>query len=255
MKKIININRNYMQHAVKSIIRGEDVDTVFRIWGDKGGIWISNNYACRNGFIAVRVRADGDHRGYAGTITASQCIDIGCNLYAGKKIVLHSGTSWLPNVEPVNTGGIVLRNHLCANIRQIFWEILHGLGENTEVAIAPWGILANNGKAKYISPLHLPFSFEPYYLPWPCWQLLADKRRIEAKVSQWIMPNKNDGRWAIVADDFVLSAQLHTILPIELRNFPFRWVAPCRDCGHKLKHQTTNDGIFVSQGTYGQFQV
>lgn len=255
MKKIININRNYMQHAVKSIIRGEDVDTVFRIWGDKGGIWISNNYACRNGFIAVRVRADGDHRGYAGTITASQCIDIGCNLYAGKKIVLHSGTSWLPNVEPVNTGGIVLRNHLCANIRQIFWEILHGLGENTEVAIAPWGILANNGKAKYISPLHLPFSFEPYYLPWPCWKILADKRRIAARVSQWIMPQKDDGRWAVVADDFVLSAQLHLVLPMELWNFPSRMVTPRQYCGNKLQHCTTSDGVFISQGTYGQFQV
>ena len=254
MKKIININRNYMQHAVKSIVQNESPDTVFGIWGDKGGIWISKNYDCRGGFLAVRVRADGDHRGYTGMITASQCVDIGGD-FSDKKITLHRGSSWLPTVEPVETGGIVLRNHLCADIRQIFWEILHGLGKNTEVAIAPWGILANNGKAKYISPLYLPHSFEPYYLPWPCWQLLADKRRIEAKVSQWIMPEKDDGKWAIVADDFVLSAQLHTVFPMELRNFPLRIVAPCRYCGHKFKHRTTSDGIFVSQGTYGQFQV
>ena len=94
MQKIINVNRNYMQHAVKSIVRGEAIDSVFRIWGDNGGIWISKNYACSNGFVAVRVRADGDHRGYSGTITAGQCVNIGCNLYAGKKsycIVVHRG--------------------------------------------------------------------------------------------------------------------------------------------------------------------
>lgn len=155
----------------------------------------------------------------------------------------------------METGGIVLRNHLCADIRQIFWEILHGFWEKTEVVIAPWGILANNGKVKYISPLHLPLSFEPYYLPWLCWQLLADKCRVEAKVSQWIMPEKDDGRWAIVADDFILSAKLHTVSAIELRNFPLRMIAPCRYCSHKLKHRTTSDEIFVSQGTFGQFQV
>ena len=255
MKKIININRNYMVHAWESIAKNANQDTEFRIWGDLGGIWISDSYPCSESFLAVRVRADGDHRGYTGHITAGQCGNIIQGYHRDKQICLQRGTNWLPTVEPQDTGGTVWRNFLCNSIRKVFWEILQGLGSNTEVAIAPWGILATNGKMKYIHPLFLPHTFEPFYLPWPCWTLLADKYRIEKSVFQWIMPEREEGRWAIVADDFVLSAKLRTVSMSDLKKFPKRAISYKTFYGNKIHHGTTPDGISYSMGAYGQFQA